>query len=44
MSFIDDIEKKVKKLSPDEYRPQEYQFSDGEGIEEGDLEGEDSSE
>ena len=44
MSFIDDIEKKVKTIKPEEYRPQEYQFSDGEGVEEGDLLEEDSSE
>jgi hypothetical protein len=44
MSFIDDIEKKVKTIPPEEYRPQDYQFSDGEGIEEGDLLDEESSE
>ena len=37
MSFIDSIGTKVKSNSKS-YRPQEYEFSDGEGPEEGDLE------
>jgi hypothetical protein len=37
MDFIDGIEKKVRSMQPEEYLPQEYEFSDGEGQEEGDL-------
>ena len=37
MSFIDSIGTKVRSGGKS-YRPQEYQFSDGEGPEEGDLE------
>jgi hypothetical protein len=37
MDFIDGIEKKVRTMQPEEYLPQEYEFSDGEGQEEGDL-------
>ncbi len=43
MDFIDGIEKKVKAGDENEYRPQEYVFSDGEGVEEGDLAAEESS-
>ena len=44
MSFVDSIEKKVRNMKEEEYRPQEYQFSDGEGVEEGELMMDDSSE
>ena len=37
MDFIDGIEKKVKLMPEDEYQPKDYEFSDGEGAEEGDL-------
>ena len=37
MDFIDGIETKVKTQAVEGYRPQEYVFSDGEGVEEGDL-------
>jgi hypothetical protein len=37
MDFIDGIEKKVKLMPEEEYLPQDYEFSDGEGPEEGDL-------
>jgi len=43
MDFIDGIENKVK--TDDDYKPQDYAFSDGEGVEEVDLaEAEESSE
>lgn len=37
MDFIDDIEKKVYNKKEEEYLPQEYEFSDGEGFDEDDL-------
>jgi hypothetical protein len=37
MDFIDGIEKKVRGMDAEEYLPQEYEFSEGEGPEEGDL-------
>ena len=37
MDFFDGIEKKVKLMPEEEYLPQDYEFSDGEGPEEGDL-------
>ena len=37
MDFIDGIEKKVREMKPEEYLPKDYEFSDGEGAEEGDL-------
>ena len=36
MDFIDSIGTKVQKQE-DDYIPQEYVFSDGEGVEEGDI-------
>lgn len=38
MDFIDGIEGKLKN-GQDDYVPQNYEFSDGEGIEEGDMYG-----
>ncbi len=38
MDFLDGIEKKVRKLPKDKYKPQDYVFSDGEGPEEDDFE------
>ena len=42
MQFVDGIEKKVKGLV--DYKPLDYEFSDGEGVEEGELMGDESSE
>ena len=36
MTFLDGIENKLQK-GKNEYKPEEYVFSDGEGPEEGDL-------
>jgi hypothetical protein len=36
MSFLDEIETKLK-MTKTEYKPIDYEFSDGEGIEEGDV-------
>lgn len=36
LDFLDDIENKIK-MNAKQYEPKEYEFSDGEGIEEGDL-------
>ena len=43
MDFINDIETKVEKRGEDDYVPQDYQFSDGEGVEEADLLGDSGS-
>jgi len=37
MNFIDGIEKKIKNLKEDDYVPENYEFSDGEGMDENDL-------
>ena len=46
MSFIDGLEDKLKLKTDDDYIPQDYEFSDGEGPEEGDfmIEGADNEE
>ncbi len=44
MNFIDGIGDKLKK-GKEEYRPEEYVFSDGEGVEEGEfMEGDEGEE
>lgn len=37
MNFIDGIEKKVKNPNEDDYVPEDYEFSDGQGMDENDL-------
>lgn len=36
LDFLDDIQNKVS-MNRKQYKPQDYEFSDGEGIEEGDV-------
>lgn len=43
MDFINGIEAKVEKQREDDYVPRDYQFSDGEGVEEADLLGDSGS-
>jgi len=43
MDFINGIEAKVEKEREDDYVPRDYQFSDGEGVEEADLLGDSGS-
>lgn len=43
MDFIDGIGTKVDKPGEVDYEPQDYQFSDGEGVEEADLLGDSGS-